>query len=432
MAIKTSLLDEARDILAQNDHGDWTQPTAGLYPHQWLWDSCFIAIGMSHYDPERASREILSLFRGQWRNGMMPHIIFSENHNDYSYDSSFWESKKTDDAPESVDTSGITQPPVVAIAAWEVSQKMSDYERRIFLEKAYPHLLHFHQWIYNERDPEKSGLAVLIHPWETGLDNTPPWMHVMERVEKQKTDYERVDTDFVSADERPTDEEHSELTSLALLDKKYGYDSEKIIENSPVVVQDIVFNSILVEANETLIKIAKDIDEQIPEDLLTKFSQTKEAINSLWDEETGQFYSRDFKTGELLKMPTSSTFLPLYSGTVSEHQKEKLLNLLFDSKKYWTQYPVPTVPVDAGCFKARCYWQGPVWINMNWFIIKGLMRLNYRKEADILTAKTQELIEQSGFREYYSTLDGSGCGGGSFSWTAALTIDLLECHILAK
>lgn len=424
MITKTSLLDEARDILAKNDHGDWTQPTAGLYPHQWLWDSCFIAMGASHYDPMRASREILSLFRGQWRNGMLPHIIFSEGQK-YSYGPSFWDSKSIKGAPHNIATSGITQPPVVAIAAWEVAQTMPEKQRKNFLEKVCPRLVAYHKWIYNERDPEGSGLTVLMHPWETGLDNTPPWMYVMKRVEAHRsTQYKRIDTDFVSKEERPTDEEHKELVALALLHRKYGYDSKKIIENSPVVVQDIVFNSILVEANSALIKIARELDKHIPGKLLVKFRQTKEAINTLWDEETGQFYSRDFKTGKLLNIPTSSTFLPLYSGTVSEHQKEKLLELLFDPHKYWTQDPVPTVPADSVYFKPRCYWQGPVWINMNWFIIKGLKRAGLKEDAQYLLEKTEQLIEQSGFREYYCPLDGSGCGGGSFSWTAALAIDL--------
>lgn len=423
METKTSLLEGAKDILEQNDHGEWTQPTAGLYPHQWLWDSCFVAIGISHFDPERASRELLSLFRGSWRNGMLPHIIFSNNRK-YSYGPSFWNSKNHQKSPENIETSGITQPPMIAIAAVEVGEKMVQRDRHKFFRKIYSELLAYHEWIYNERDPDDSGLTVLLHPWETGLDNTPPWMEIMSQVKDEKTEHRRVDTDFVSSEERPTDKEHKALVSLALLHKRLGYDSKKIIQESPIVIQDLSFNSLLIAANDALCQIAQEIGRQIPKKLHTKFRQTKVAINQLWDEETGQFYSRNLRTGNLLKIATSSTFLPLYSGTISRQQKKKLLALLFDPKKYWTEYPVPTVPIDSPYFKERCYWQGPVWANMNWFIARALNREKRGEEARYLLKKTKELAKQSNFREYYSSLDGSGCGGENFSWTAALFIDL--------
>jgi hypothetical protein len=34
-------------------------------------------------------------------------------------------------------------------------------------------LIHYHEWWANERQPEKDGLVVIIHPWESGLDASP-------------------------------------------------------------------------------------------------------------------------------------------------------------------------------------------------------------------------------------------------------------------
>ena len=73
-----ALLKEATKVLKQNDRGKWIVPAGDLYPHQWLWDSCFIAIGLRHLSIERAQVELLSLLRGQWSNGMLPNIIFAE------------------------------------------------------------------------------------------------------------------------------------------------------------------------------------------------------------------------------------------------------------------------------------------------------------------------------------------------------------------
>ena len=37
----------ARAVLEQNWCGSWTCPSTAVYSHQWLWDSCFIAIGVA-------------------------------------------------------------------------------------------------------------------------------------------------------------------------------------------------------------------------------------------------------------------------------------------------------------------------------------------------------------------------------------------------
>ena len=81
-----------------NDRGSYTQPAHALYPHQWLWDSCFIAIGLRHLDVERAKTEVLSLLRGQWHNGMMPNIIFRDDRQ-YRTDRNLWRSWLNPHAP---------------------------------------------------------------------------------------------------------------------------------------------------------------------------------------------------------------------------------------------------------------------------------------------------------------------------------------------
>ena len=48
------LLRQAKKVLDFNWTGRYTQPGPRLYPHQWSWDSAFIAIGYAHYDQSRA------------------------------------------------------------------------------------------------------------------------------------------------------------------------------------------------------------------------------------------------------------------------------------------------------------------------------------------------------------------------------------------
>ena len=64
-AMSEGLLDEiaagARRVLDENWLGASTLPSRTLYPHQWSWDSAFIAIGRSWYDEARAQQELRSL-----------------------------------------------------------------------------------------------------------------------------------------------------------------------------------------------------------------------------------------------------------------------------------------------------------------------------------------------------------------------------------
>src|SRR5262245_1109850 len=83
LAPREHLWRSALDVLRQNDLGRWTKPAPRLYPHQWSWDSAFIAIGLAHVDADRALLELESLFEGQWRDGRLPHIIFNPEARDY-------------------------------------------------------------------------------------------------------------------------------------------------------------------------------------------------------------------------------------------------------------------------------------------------------------------------------------------------------------
>jgi hypothetical protein len=71
------LVRQARAVLDFNWTGEYTMPGPRLYPHQWSWDAAFIAIGYSHYDQERATRGLRHLFEAQWKNGLLPQLVFN-------------------------------------------------------------------------------------------------------------------------------------------------------------------------------------------------------------------------------------------------------------------------------------------------------------------------------------------------------------------
>ena len=435
------LLHNAKSVLEYNDLGKWTRPAPDVYPHQWLWDSCFIAIGLSHYAVRRAQQEIISIFRGQWTNGMVPHMVFSSE-NSNRRKPNMWNSHESIYAPDDVDTSGITQPPLLAEAIVAIGRQLNDIERRTWYRTVWPNLLAYHEWLYRERNPHAEGLVVLIHPWETGLDNTPPWMEMMNRHQKPlwikaveashlDTVIEKLrnDTRQVSPDERMTTLESLMLYNVARRLRRKHYDTNRILIRSHFIIEDLFFNAILIRANQHLQDIAQDINETIPTPTLTYMHKATKALDELWDEKSGMFYSRSFIVRELITTPTISTLLPLYAGVVSKSRAKQLVELLKNDQLFGTKYPVPSVPLNSPHFNHRRYWQGPTWINTNWLIIDGLERYGFTDEANQLRAASIGLVRQSGFSEYFSPIDGFPAGISPFSWTAALTIDLINKQI---
>lgn len=438
MPDKTDLLEQTKAVLEMNDRGNYTQPAGHLYPHQWLWDSCFIAIGLRHLDVERAKMEILSLQRGQWHNGMVPNIIFRED-SKYRTDRNMWRSWLNPYAPDDVTTTGITQPPMLAEAIVQVGSKMAWPERRSWYKSVYHMLLSYHEWLYSERDPHGEGLVLQIHPWETGLDNTPPWInelheHMMpfwiRMIEKLKLSFIiklfRRDTKSI-----PMDQRFSAIESLAMFDiqlrlRRKAFKIDRILDHSLFSIEDLNFNCIFIRANSHLREIAKSIKEELPEGLEEKMKKTEKALEQLWDPYTGQYYSRDFITHRLLKVPSIATLLPLYAGTISKERAAELVKMLENEKAFGPAYPVPSVPLNSEWFKPKGYWQGPSWINTNWLIIDGLKRYGYKEHAAALTESSLELVEKSGCSEYFDPLTGEAAGAMDFSWTASLAIDLMN------
>lgn len=432
------VLEQATGVLAANDQGNYTVPAADLYPHQWLWDSCFIAIGLRHIDIDRAQTEILSLLRGQWHNGMLPHMLLVGQRK-YRRDRDIWRSWANPQSPDDLATSGITQPPVIAEAVVRIGERLNKAERRSWYKQVYGPLVAHHEWLYAERDPHSEGLVLQVHPWESGLDNSPPWMSELHEhqlalwiraLKKLKIGWLinifRRDTKLIPAEQRLDPIEALAFFSIQRRLRRKNYDIDKILSHAMFAIEDLSFNSILIRANQHLKEIAKFLNKELPDELLDSMARTETALEQLWDPYSGQYYSRNFVTHNLLKEPSIATLMPLYAGTISKERAAQLVRLLENQHVFGSHFPIPSVPLNSDWFHPKAYWQGPSWVNTNWMIIDGLKRTGYPDHAAALAESTIAMVQQSGCNEYFSPMNGEPAGAPNFSWTAALVIDLLK------
>ncbi|HEY9265550.1 MAG TPA: glycogen debranching protein, partial [Mycobacterium sp.] len=263
----TQLAARAAYLLRGNDLGAMTTAAPLLYPHMWSWDAAFVSIGLAPLSVERAVVELDTLLSAQWRNGMIPHIVFANGVDGYFPGPARWGcSALTADAPHHRHTSGITQPPVHAIAV----QRILDHARtrgrstravaESFLDRRWADLVRWHRWLAECRDQNGHGRVTVYHGWESGMDNSPRWDSAYANVNPGAVpEYQREDNKInTDASQRPSDLEYDRYLWLLEEMKAARYDDDLLPKAVSFAVEDVFVSAILSVACQVLAEIGED------------------------------------------------------------------------------------------------------------------------------------------------------------------------------
>ncbi len=434
---QAELVEQAREVLDANWMGRYTRPSQALYPHQWSWDSAFIAVGRSWNDAARARQELETLFEAQWTTGMVPSIVFDPTAPPDAYfpGPHVWQSERSPAAPQGRPTSGITQPPIHARAALEVHRHAAPADRALslaWLARLYPRLVAQQHYLATARDPRGTGLAAIVHPWESGLDDSPAWDRDFHRVAVPAgalPAYRRRDLDQAAAADRPTDADYERFLYLLTLERDAGYEDARVVAGTPFLMVDPLFNAILLWSAHALADIAGLIGAD-PAPHLAEARRLHEAlVGELWVARRNRFCAWDLRRDQREPEDSIVSFGPLLDPDLPAEIVAAICRELespsFHPRPGGAHYLVPTYNERAADFDPDRYWRGPVWLNTNWLLWHGLRQHGRIGLADEVAASSIALVRRSGFREYFDPLDGSGHGSDRFSWTAALFIDLV-------
>ena len=433
---------EAIKILNDNWKGGFTVPSKNLYPYQWKWDSGFIAIGLAHFDATKAKKEISTLLDAQWENGFIPHIIFHSESDTYFPGSDFYHSELHPKASKKYKSTGMTQPPVLGFVLKELYRIVKDKQDilkfiKIQIDKVYSN----HTYFYENRDLHNEGLIYIYHNWESGTDNSPIWDEIFATVDSPVFSFERRDTDQVDLSQRPSKRDYDHYLHLIEIAKKYNYSDKKIAKFSPFLVQDPLFNSILIKSNQSLIYLYTLIgNNQEKINQLKKWQENSiKTFNiKLYNEELGVYVHYDLRNNKQLTYISSSSFSPIFAGIPNQERAQSLVNTMLEKFGDENNYLCASFDPTHKKYNPVKYWRGPVWINLNWMLYKGLLQYGFDELANRIKKDSIDLVEKAGFYEYFHPKKEAykegfkGCGGNNFSWTAALIIDLLNEGKLKK
>lgn len=459
--MEKSLIHQAQEILEDNeqiidleDRNGHTQkirvrpPDREYYEGSWLWDTGFNELS--------GSGEIFSNFLkfSQWKNGFVPHILFYKKEQErYFPGSKYWQTENSENAPLAY-TSGITQPPVLGFCAFRIYKRLKEKspdKAQDFLKETYPRILNFHRYLFQNRDQEGSGLVSIYHPWEAGLDNSPRWEECLSRIsvtQEQLAGTRELRKDVkglvaklvgegmreegvrkLASEMRPTNEDYARYLYLMRFLADKNYDDRKIYAEVPFNIKDVLFNSVLYASNEALYLMAHEMrDEKSKAEIKGYLSKQRAVFGKLYDGETGLYYDLDNRTSKLIKRKTIASFAPLFAGMATPEQAKEMAKIARgkEFKGDSQLFLIPSTARTDPSFYPKAYWRGPVWMPTNWLVARGFERMGLSKEAEEIKNSLLQLVEKSGFNEYYDSDTNKGLGRDDFSWTASLIIDLAK------
>lgn len=396
----------------------FTTPSPKTYPFQWFWDSCFSSIVWTHFDVERAKKEIKSLLIWQNQDGFIPHVIFWDQKKAVSRLWHYLESKPwiiLPLAPVSFlkpKTTAEMQPPIIAQSVERIYEIDRDES---FLQEVFPSLVRYYKWLSVTRDPDRDGLISIIAPMESGQDFSPAYDSVLGLK----------NPNFFSLTFKGR--------GTTFLNKIQGYDLSKIFNSDRFAVEDVLVNSCYIQNLRCLNKLAKVLDEK--EVATWAYNQAKKSTEALlsksYDNKRKIFWNLYGKAETKSRVLTNISLMPLILSHLPKSiAKQMVERHILQSDEFWLPFPLPSVAKCEPEFRADSrlngisrIWRGTTWININWFLIHGLRQHGFGHVADIIKEKSIEMVVKNGFREYFNPMTGEGFGAKNFGWST-LVIDM--------
>ncbi|GAA4893829.1 hypothetical protein GCM10025789_08790 [Tessaracoccus lubricantis] len=338
------------------------------YVGLWQWDAYFMAIGLRHGDVDLAAEQLRIALAYPSPDGQLPDVVHEEGI-----------LASSDDLPpgdlENLRRMGspslahsrvpLTKPPLTALAVQLLAEQAGPGVVDEFLDT----ILAAQEWWYSASAP--AGNPAYLHPYSSGLDDSPIFDHEAILVSPDLTSY------LVLADH---------LLAGWLEERGRHPDAARCRARAEASV---------------------------------------ERLAASWDDSRG-FFPSIGEHGDPVASETIVSLIPVLVEGLPERLLDGVLAAIRDPRRFATTHPLPTVAVRDADFSPTAMWRGPVWVNTNWLVATGLRARGQVAEAERIERATLALVAEHGPNEYFRPDTGAKPPRATtvFGWSAALTVDL--------
>ncbi|MEN8249518.1 MAG: trehalase family glycosidase, partial [Bacteroidota bacterium] len=149
-------------------------------------------------------------------------------------------------------------------------------------------------------------------------------------------------------------------------------------------------NAMLVMEAKSLAAMADALGLNVESKNWKDKAETRKALinKHLWESKTGFYYNVDkndldfdYKNPDDLKIMEIIGFIPLWAGVPDKEQAEKLIENMTDPDKFWRRFGIPTLSAEDDYYNPIGYWNGPIWVQWQYLIFRGLIDYGYEDLA---------------------------------------------------
>lgn len=340
------------------------------YVGLWQWDAYFIALGLRHGAPELARTQMDVAIGHARPDGQLPDVVHDHGvlHSSADLPPGDLENLRRLGSP-SVEGEDVplTKPPLTALTLELLSRQLGAQVVDDHLQA----VLDSQQWWYERSDPGSTGWPAYLHPYSSGLDDSPV------------------------------------------------FDRNAILRSPDLAAYLIVQDQLLARWFERHERSGQAREYR------TRADRLRTQLEQRWDAERGLFVLQ----GENTEVTTRSilNLIALLIPELRADIRDALIAQITDPARFGGQWLLPTVSRDDPDFSPERMWRGPVWINTAWLVIQGLRTQGKADLADQVTGNVLDLVMHAGGpSEYFNPDSGRKARTSTvlFGWSSALFVDL--------
>lgn len=357
-------------LRGEGAEGPVVVPSKLGYVGLWQWDAYFIALGLRHGDPELARTQMTVALGHARPDGQLPDVVHDHGVLDSSADlppGDLDNLRRLGSPTLAGEEVPLTKPPLTALTVDLLSRDLGEK----IIEQHLETVLASQRWWFARSDPGQTGWPAYLHPYSSGLDDSPVF-------------------------------------------------DDNAILRSPDLAAYLVGQDRL---------LARWLSEQGRVDEAAECRERGERVRGLledcWDAQRELFVL----PGENIEVTTRSVLnlITLLIPDLRGDIRDSLIAQVTEPARFGGQWLLPTVARDDPDFSPERMWRGPIWVNTAWLVVRGLRSQGEGELARRVTENMLDLVMNAGGpSEYFNPDTGAKARTATvlFGWSAALFVEM--------